>query len=88
MTIWKYSLDAEDIQTLMMPEGAQILTAQMQGNALCLWAMVNPEKAKEKREIEVFGTGHPGSDAVPRRYIGTVQMQGGALVWHIFERLR
>jgi len=37
-TTWKYPLEITDEQNLMMPEGAEILTAQMQGGTLCLWA--------------------------------------------------
>jgi hypothetical protein len=84
-TIWKYPLEITDIQTLMMPEGAEILSAQMQGDVLCLWALVNQDAPKQRREIEVLGTGNPAPEA-KRRYISTVQMRGGTLVWHIFER--
>ncbi len=84
-TIWKYHLEITDTQNVMMPEGAEILSAQMQGDSLCLWALVNPDAPKQRREIEVLGTGNPAPDA-KRRYISTTQMHGGALVWHIFER--
>lgn len=85
-TIWKYQLNITDTQNVMMPEGAEILTAQIQnGCGLCLWALVNPEAPKQRREIEILGTGNPAPNA-NRRYISTVQMQGGNLVWHIFER--
>jgi len=85
--IWKYPLQLTDTQTVEMPEGAQILTAQRQGQTLCLWALVDcePELPKQNREIEIIGTGNPIIEA-PRRYIATVQMQGGSLWWHIFER--
>ena len=85
MTIWKYSLEATDRQNVMMPEGAQILTAQMQGETLCLWAIVNPEATKQLRYIEVIDTGHSIDDA-SRRYIATVRMEGGSLIFHVFER--
>ena len=83
MTIWKYPLQITDRQFVMLPEGARILTVQMQGKQLCLWAMMNPDALPKRREIQIIGTGHDVSDA-DGRYIATVQMQ--ALVWHIFER--
>ncbi len=83
-TIWKFPLEIIGEQHLNLPEGAEILTAQMQGGTLCLWALVSPGSPKQQRTIEIFGTGHPMSDA-ERRYIGTAQMAGGSLVWHIFE---
>jgi hypothetical protein len=87
LKIWKYPLEMTDTQRVQMPKGAQILTAQMQGQTLCLWALVDCGSvlSKDDREIEIIGTGNPISDA-SRRYIATVQMCGGGLVWHIFER--
>lgn len=91
-TIWKYGLKVADEQTVKLPKGAQILTAQNQGDGLspCLWALVDPEKQSvtEPRIIETFGTGHEIDDAPPvmRSYIGTYQLHGGALVFHVFER--
>jgi hypothetical protein len=84
-TIWKYPLQITDLQNVLMPEGAQLLSAQMQGDTLCLWALVNPKASKRVRTIEIIGTGNPCED-VPRKYISTTQMAGGALIWHVFER--
>lgn len=74
-----------DTQTVQMPTGAQILTAQMQGQTICLWALVDcePELPKQNREIEIIGTGTIIIEA-PRHYIATVQC--GQWVWHLFER--
>lgn len=70
----------------MMPEGAKILTCQVQNNGICLWAEVDSEAPNQRREIEIIGTGHPTTEA-NRSYIGTVQMVNGCLVLHVFERL-
>lgn len=83
-TIWKYELEITDRQTILMPAKARILSVQVQHERLCLWALVNPVLTKEERHFEVFGTGHP----VPNRrraYLGTVQISGGSLVFHVFE---
>jgi hypothetical protein len=84
MTIWKFPLQVADRQTVMMPGGAAILTAQMQSGQLCLWAQVEATQTKTPRVIRIFGTGHGIPDA-DNDYIGTVQM--GPLVWHVFEEL-
>lgn len=85
MTIYKYPIKITDEQKVKLPLNAEILTAQMQGDTLCLWAKVEEgNTSMEERTIEVFGTGHPMSDN-NRRYIGTTQMHGGALIWHVFE---
>ncbi len=85
VTIWKYQLAITDIQQVLMPDGAQLLCAQMQNGSLCLWAFVDPEAEKRVRTIEVIGTGHQNDD-VPRKYISTVLMCADTLVWHVFER--
>jgi hypothetical protein len=49
-----------------------------------------PEEYKDRlepREFEVYGTGHPIPGDVKRKFIGTVHMYGGSLVFHIFEKL-
>lgn len=47
----------------------------------------DPNNEKEDRFIEIFGTGHPvGYDmGVDRKYISTYQLNGGSLVFHVFE---
>ena len=86
-TIWKFELETTDNQTLKMPVGAEILTVQTQSDKPCLWALVDPNAEKEGRFIEIFGTGHPvGYDmGIDRKYIGTYQLHGGSLVFHVFE---
>lgn len=87
MTIYKYPIRIADVQEVLLPLNAEILTAQMQSGTLCLWAKVEEgNTSMEERTIEVFGTGHPMSNNA-RRYIGTAQMHGGSLIWHVFERI-
>jgi hypothetical protein len=71
-----------------MPEGAQVLCVQNQGPVHTplpfLWAKVNTEKKLVPKKILIRGTGHPlEGDA---HYIGTFQIDGGDLVFHVFER--
>lgn len=85
-TIWKFALLQTDNQLVTMPTGAEILTAQIQDNWICLWAIVDSEtNERERRAIEIFGTGHPMRQdiGVSRKYIATAQQ--GELVWHVFE---
>lgn len=86
MKILKYNLDVTDLQSVPMPEGAVILTAQCQFNEIFLWAHVNPSEPVVNRTIEIIVTGYEYEGA-ERAYIGTVQQHGGQLIWHIFERL-
>ena len=72
-----------------MPQGAEILTVQTQGQIPCLWALVDPEAPTELRIIELYGTGDPFHEgSKPRKYIGTCQIKGGESVFHVFEYVR
>lgn len=81
--VFKYPLETTDEQTVHMPRGAHPLCVQVQGGP-CLWAMVDDQQPTEPRTIRVIGTGHPIPDADRLDYIGTYQLHGGALVFHIF----
>lgn len=82
--IWKYELAVTDRQVVEMPLGAQILTVQVQRDVPCLWAIVSTDAKRMPRTIDTFGTGHAISGS-PGRYIGTYQLNRGALVFHVFE---
>lgn len=84
MKIWKFLLEIDDVQNVTMPAGARILTAQLQGEALCLWALCDEQAPKVKRAIRIYGTGHP-LPLNPGEYIATFQLNHGALIFHVFE---
>jgi len=88
-TIWKYELKVTDEQVISVPVGAQALAVQVQGvglcGALCIWALVDSEAELRHRTVYIHGTGHEVSlGAQSGRHIGTVQLAGGALVFHVF----
>jgi hypothetical protein len=86
-TIWKYELTPDKL-SIEMPKDAEILSVQMQNDIPCVWALVNPENKVKEKVIEIFGTGHEMyCDGISRKFIGTFQMHGGLLVFHLFERL-
>lgn len=88
-TIWKFVLKTIDKQELEMPYESEMLTVQTQHGIPCLWALVNPEADKEVRHFEIFGTGHPITCdmGIVRAYIGTYQIDDGALIFHVFENI-
>lgn len=87
MRIWKYQLDVTEKQSLELPQGAKILTVQMQQESPQLWALVDEKKFDdmEMRQIAIYGTGNPFPDGDLGKYIATFQMHGGLLVFHAFE---
>ncbi len=84
--IFKYDLEGGgSYGKIMLPVGAEILSAQMQGQSPVMWALVDPEELNtEARRFHTIGTGHH-HDFSGMGYIGTYQ--DGGLVWHVFEDL-
>lgn len=69
--------------SLALPEGAKVLTAQEQGGGIKMWILVHPEVTRMvERVFRVYGTGEE-MPMNPGTYIATVQL--GWTVWHVFE---
>jgi len=87
LTIYKWAIPIEDHFILELPKIAKILTVQTQKGTPQLWAIVDSEMKKETRYFRLSGTGHPLGEDYLRiiNYIGTFQMENGALVFHLFE---
>jgi hypothetical protein len=83
MSIWKFPLAVVDDQIIEMPRG-QFLTIATQGGMPQLWALVDTDSKKTKRRLRTYGTGHP-VDGDIGAFLGTYQLDGGALVFHVFE---
>lgn len=81
-TIHKYPLYVTDMQVVMMPVGARILSVANQRDMLTLWAEVNTEAPPAGRVIHVVGTGNPLVVASNADFIGTVEM--GQFIWHVY----
>ena len=84
MVIWKYALEVEDEQSILMPCGARLLCVQVQNEQPCLWALVDPGSQREFREIYTVGTGCSMPAGLVPPYVGTYQLRGGSLVFHVF----
>jgi len=92
-TIWKYPLGvADNIEprfAIEMPKDAEILCVQLQYGKPCLWAIVETTNENEMRYFVLHWTGHGwtanGIGQVAAKYIGTYQLAGGELVFHLFE---
>lgn len=84
-TIHKYALHLRNQTDIMMPENAVVLCTQVQYGIPCVWAMVNPESHLVQRSFVMYGTGHEIREPLGE-FIGTIQMDEGALILHVFER--
>jgi len=84
--IFKYPLTVTDHQVISMPQGATILTVQTQREIPCIWAEVDPEEVRvTMRRFRIYGTGHdmPDRKDFPH-YVGTFQIRGHDLVFHVY----
>ena len=84
-TIWKYGI-GETLQdvTLEMPCGAVVRSVANQRDHLVLWAEVDMDKAHtESRTFAKVLTGGQVPDG--RRFIGTVLLDQGSDVLHVYE---
>lgn len=86
MKIYKYPLKIGltrlNVSTYFRP-----LSVAMQGDEVCLWAIVDPNIPHGYVKLfQVLGTGHD-VDPKTHSHIGTVLAMNGLLVWHVFEVL-
>lgn len=85
-TVWKFPLKFQDVSLVMMPRGATVLHVDVQDGVPCLRALVDPGQPGEARPFAICGTGHPAPDETEGSHVGTFLIDGGAFVFHVFER--
>lgn len=81
--IFKYPVFLQDEFSVNLPEGAQILSVQMQGGKPFFWALIDTDAPLKKYTFIVVGTGNPVKPG-DKQFVGTFQMYGGELVFHLF----
>ncbi|OGC94148.1 MAG: hypothetical protein A2W25_12250 [candidate division Zixibacteria bacterium RBG_16_53_22] len=85
VTVWKYYLKPGE-NLLRVPKGAQFLHAQLQHNIVVIWALVEPHRDAEERRLLAVGTGEFIQECVyDLVHKGTLQLDGGNLIYHVFE---
>ena len=87
MNIYKYPLKVEDSQTIVLPKDAKILSLQVQREVPCIWVLADfMELQKVAYRFNTYGTGYqvPGVDPASQTFVGSYQLQNGALVFHVF----
>ena len=84
MRVWKFAIGDPE-SPISLPRGAEILSVAVQRGVVCLWALVDPEQPREDRHLVVAGTGQDVPDE-RGRFLGTVLLADGDLVFHIWDR--
>lgn len=83
-TIYKYPLDVLQVQTLRVPLTWEPLSVHVQNGAICIWALVDTRSQLDREvRVSVFGTGNAIQDD-PGQFLGTVLLDAGSLVFHVF----
>ncbi len=82
--IFKYPLECTDDQIIDIPPVEKFLTVKTQRGIPTLWALVNDDLPPTPQHFITVGTGHPCDHVTAHSYIGTYQLDGGALVFHVF----
>jgi hypothetical protein len=84
MVIHKFELPLRGgKQTILLPRGAKVLSAQNQHEKIMLWIKSDPTAEKVPCMFSVVATGHD----IPEnsRHVGTVQLRGGGFIAHLFQ---
>lgn len=88
--VYKYALTSGRFhasESIQLPEDAEFLDVQWQGNALTLWFLVDPSNPPVERYFFLAATGvkYPALDEGDAEYLGTVQVPSSGMVVHLFE---
>lgn len=93
--IFKYPLGITDNQTIKLPRGAHILSVMNQHDNIVLYALVNDDEKKNVSvSIKIVGTGHSVNFPIcspmfvndAYKFLGTVSLYGGELMFHVFYK--
>lgn len=87
ITIYKYDIPKGGYFELELPVGAKILTTQVQYEIPRIWVLGDTEEKFEVRYFKLIATGrnYKIDPNKIKQYIGTFQMEEGALIFHLFE---
>ncbi len=85
-TIWKFPIFAGSGEfSVKMPGGAKLLDVQTQFDQPCIWALVESETPEVDHRFVIQGTGFNVGLLGKSQYVGTFQIAGGSLVFHLFD---
>lgn len=90
MVIYKYPV-VPGLFEVELSRNSRVLSVGVQNDKPMMWVLVDTlDKRIEKRKFIVIGTGHETDELRDCRFgfVGTFQLDGGALVFHLFESSR
>lgn len=84
-TVLKFPLTAQHRQTVMLPQGGQIVACQPQHGNVTLWVACEVEMPPEPHQFVCVTTGQPVPDDAGD-YLATCQFHDGHTVVHVFHK--
>lgn len=84
--IFKYPLKGSGALEISMPETHKVLSVAVQGKQVVLYALVNDTSRMVKKTVYVLLTGFPAAVG-NTPFIGTVILDNGAYVLHVFAEI-
>jgi hypothetical protein len=87
--ILKFTMKVNDSTSVEMTKGSEVLSVITHNNLPMICVLSPMEGETETRHFESFNTGVTiGSDmGIERKFIGTAQINNGAIEAHVFERI-
>jgi hypothetical protein len=85
-TIHKYPLLVQKVQSVLTHEDAQIIHVAAQGDAVCIWAIVDTDKPPAVIRIGAFSSGVEIPDGM--EHFGTALLHEGSTVVHVFQEVQ
>jgi hypothetical protein len=85
--IFKYQLKVTDSQRIMLPYGSKVLSVENQKETIVMYAIVDEEQEHMANiGVRIAGTGHKIEQHIimDYRFLGTVKMLNGDLMFHVF----
>ena len=83
INIFKYPVEIGKF-TIKLPKDFRILSVQMQRDNPFMWIIVDTETDMIEVDFITRGTGHEFEET-EQDFVGTFQMAGGSLIWHLFR---
>lgn len=84
--VWKYPLEIVDRQEVDVPAGSTPLSVVLQYGQPVLYVLADPyEPNISVRKILISGTGVNRMGLEAEKFLGTVVLAGGNLVFHAFD---
>jgi hypothetical protein len=82
--IFKYPIQIEEKQNLMIPEKFEILAIKIQNGMPYIWALVDNSLPLSQIPIRIYPTGATIDQSLKLKYCNTFELLETKIVFHVF----